>query len=193
MHTTLAVDGDPATQPLFEQAILHIAQSYRTVFSADTRIRPARLVITTERNGKVACATSIRCHDETFFSQQYLDISIDELLSRRTGLHVTPRAILEVGGLACNSPFSAYPTLRAVFEWGRERGIGWGLFTATTEVRRLIQRARIRPLMLAPAQANRVQNSDQWGDYYDHDPWVCAFRDPVQPTDASMPRAETAR
>lgn len=192
MRTTIVVDDDPATKPLFEQALEHIDRGYRTAFSADTRIRPSRLVITTARTGEVACAASIRCHYETFFSQQYLDVPVSEILSRRTGLAVVPEAILEVGGLACSSPFSAYPTLRAVFQWGRERGIGWGLFTATTEVRRLIQRARITPLMLAPAEANRVQDPGQWGDYYDHDPWVCAFRDPVQAADAAMPRAETA-
>jgi hypothetical protein len=192
MRTTIAVDGDPTTQPLFDQALEHIARSYRRAFSADTRIRPSRLVITTAGTGEVACATSIRCHDEAFFSQQYLDVPVGELLSRRTGLAVVPEAILEVGALACSSPFSAYPTLRAVFQWGRERGIGWGLFTATAEVRRLIHRARITPLMLAPAEAKRVQEPCLWGDYYDHDPWVCAFRDPVQTADGALPRAETA-
>lgn len=192
MRTTIAVDGDLETQPLFEKALLYIAHSYRTAFSADTRIRPSRLVITTARSGEVACATGVRCHDETFFSQQYLDAPIADLLSRRTGLDVAPQAILEVGGLACSTPFAAYPTLQAVFQWGRERGITWGLFTATTEVRRLIQRAKITPLMLARAEASRVEDPDQWGDYYDHDPWVCAFRDPVQAVDAAIPRAETA-
>ncbi|TMV11560.1 thermostable hemolysin [Arenibacterium halophilum] len=192
MRTTIVVDDDPATKSLFEQALEHIDHGYRTAFSADTRIRPSRLVITTARTGEVVCATSIRCHDETFFSQQYLDLPVSELLSRRTGLAVVPATILEVGGFACRSPFAAYPTLRAVFQWGRERGIGWGLFTATTEVRRLIQRARIKPLMLAPADPGRVQDPGQWGDYYSHDPWVCAFRDPVQTADPAMPRAETA-
>lgn len=192
MKTIIALDGEEATQPLFERALLHIAQSYRTAFSADTRMRPSRLVITVARNGEVACATSIRCHQDAFYSQQYLDMPVNDLLSRRTGLKVASRAILEVGGLACSSPFAAYPTLRMVFQWGRERGIGWGLFTATAEVRRLIQRAKITPLLLARAEASRVQDPDQWGDYYDHDPWVCAFRDPVQAADAAMPRAETA-
>lgn len=192
MRTTIAVDGDPATQPLFEQALLHIARSYRTAFSADTCIRPSRLVITLARTGEVACATGIRCHDENFFSQQYLDIPVGVLLSRRTGLDVAPKAILEVGGLACSTPFAAYPTLQAVFQWGRERGITWGLFTATAEVRRLIQRAKITPLMLAQAKASRVRDPEQWGDYYDHDPWVCAFRDPVQAKFTVTPRAETA-
>lgn len=192
MRTIIAMDGDPATQAIFDQALAHIARSYRTAFSADTRIRPSRLVITTAPTGAVACATSIRCHDEVFFSQQYLDLPVWEILSQQTGLTVTSHAILEVGGLACSTPFAAYPTLRAVFKWGQERGIGWGLFTATTEVRRLIQRAKITPLMLARAEANRVQDPDQWGDYYAHDPWVCAFRDPVQTADIIVPRAETA-
>ena len=192
MRTTIAVDGDPETQPMFEQAIQHIARSYRTAFSAETRIRPARLVITTVGTGEVACATSIRCHDEAFFSQQYLDVPVGDLLSQRTGLDVAPQAILEVGGLACSTPFAAYPTLRAVFQWGRERGIIWGLFTATAEVRRMILRAKIKPIVLARAQPSRVTDPEQWGNYYDHDPWVCAFRDPVQVAHAVMPQAETA-
>lgn len=192
METIIAVDGDEATQPLFENALQHIACCYRNTFSADTRIRPARLVITIDRAGHVACATGIRCHDEGFFSQQYLDVPVDELLSRRTGLHVAPELILEVGALACSTPFAAYPTLRAVFDWGREQGIGWGLFTATAEVRRLIQRAKITPQILARAEAKRVVDPDQWGDYYAHDPWVCAFRDPMQAAELFLPQTETA-
>lgn len=192
MQTTIAMDGDPATQPLFEKALLHIVRSYRTAFSAESRIRPSRLVITTARTGEVICATSIRCHDDTFFSQQYFDMPVGDLLSQRTGLDVSPQTILEVGGLACSTPFAAYPTLQAVFHWGRERGISWGLFTATAEVRRLIQRAKITPLMLTRADASRVEDPDQWGDYYDHDPWVCAYRDPVQAIETGTPRGETA-
>ena len=192
MRTTIAVDGNAATQPLFEQALLHISRSYRTAFSAQTTMRPSRLVITTARSGEVACATSIRCSGEAFFSQQYLDTPVELLLSHRTGLDVAPEAILEVGTLACNTPFAVYPTLQAVFRWGRDRGITWGLFTATAEVRRLILRAKITPLMLGRAEAARVENPDQWGDYYQHDPWVCAFRDPAQATQPVAPRAETA-
>ncbi len=192
MKTIIAVDGEAETQPLFEKALLHIARSYRTTFSADTTERPVRLVVTLTRSGEVACATGIRCHDESFFSQQYLDLPVNDALSRRSGLDVAPQAILEVGGLACTSPFAAFPTLQAVFKWGRERGIDWGLFTATEEVRRLIKRARIQPLLLAKAEPHRVQNPSQWGDYYDHDPWVCAFRDPVQSAEAAMLRLETA-
>jgi hypothetical protein len=46
--------------------------------------------------------------------------------------------------------------------------------------------------MLARAEASRVEDPDQWGDYYDHDPWVCAFLDPVQAMATEALRAETA-
>lgn len=192
MRTIIAVDGVSATQPIFDRALQHIARSYLNTFSADTRIRPSRLAIATARSGEVVCATSIRCHEETFFSQRYLDLPVGELLSQRTGLKVRPNAILEVGALACSTPFAAYPTLQTVFRWGRERGISWGLFTATAEVRRLIQRVKITPHMLARAEASRVENPEQWGNYYDHDPWVCAFRDRVQPGDFVTARGKTA-
>ena len=100
--------------------------------------------------------------------------------------------ILEVGGFACASPFAAYPMLRAVFAWGRERLIGWGLFTATAEIRRLIRRARITPVMLAQADAGQVPDPGKWGSYYEHDPRVCVFRDPEQITGAAFAQAMSA-
>src|SRR6056297_3657477 len=150
MQTTIAEDGDPATQPLFDAAVLHIIRSYKQAFCADNRTRPSRLVITAARAGDVACATSISCHSEGFFSQQYLDAPVSRLLTGRTGLNVPPEGILEVGGLACTSPFAAYPTLRAVFQWGRERGIGWGIFTATSVVRLRLPRGPTRTVTLFP-------------------------------------------
>lgn len=192
MKTQIVEDGDPVTDRLYRAALAHVADTYRTAFSAETALRPRRLAVTLTRDGRVACAAGIRCHDDGFFSQHYMDEPLWEILTRRTGLPVTPGDMLEVGGLACNSPFPAYPTLRAIFDWGRARGIGWGLFTATAEIRRLIVRAQITPLMLARAEAARVPEPGRWGSYYDHDPWVCAFRDPAQAATPPLPRAETA-
>ncbi|WP_172982750.1 thermostable hemolysin [Roseovarius bejariae] len=192
MKTVIVGADDRDAEPLYDGALEHIRRSYCTAFSADTDIRPARLVVTLARSGQIACAAGIRCHDEGFFSQQYLDEPVSDVIARKTGGDMGPRDILEVGGLACSTPFAAYPTLRAVFEWGRERRIGWGLFTATAEVRRLIQRSKIAPLMLARAEAARVCDPARWGSYYEHDPWVCAFRDPSQGQGPVIPHAESA-
>ena len=173
-------DAGIGADRLYEQALDHMSATYRAVFSAEVKQRPPRLVITMTDDGRIACAAGIRCHTDGFFSQHYLDESVSDALTRQVSQPVQPGDLLEVGSLACISPFSAYPTLRAVFDWGRSRGIGWGLFTATAEIRRLILRARIKPVMLGRAEACRVPNAAAWGKYYDHDPWVCAFRDPAQ-------------
>ena len=192
METMIVEEGGQETEALYERALLHIRESYRSVFSAQNDTRPARLVITLTRQGKIACAAGIRCYDEGFFSQQYLDEPVSDLMSRKSGLMVAPEGVLEVGALACASPFAVYPMLHAVFDWGRARGIGWGLFTATEEVRRLIRRAKIAPVMLAKAEASRVSSPEQWGAYYDHDPWVCAFRDPAQAPEMPVFQGESA-
>lgn len=192
MRTTVVEDNDAETEELYEKSLAHIRQSYRTTFDATIETRPPRLVVTLARNGEISCAAGIRCNDEGFFSQQYLDAPVDELIAQNSGVAVELSGVLEVGGFACATPFAAYPTLRAVFEWGRSQGIGWGLFTATEEVRRLIRRARITPVLLARADATRVADPTLWGSYYAHDPWVCAFRDPAQCAGAHLERAEFA-
>ena len=190
---TIIIDGNNAkTARLRDDALKHIEETYRRAFSAEMRLRPPRLAVTLARDGQIACAAAIRCHDEGFFSQHYLRDPISDVLSRQAGLCVAARDILEVGGLACASPFAAYPLLQAVFEWGRERQIGWGLFTATGEIRRLIRRARITPVMLAQANAAQVPDPAEWGSYYEHDPWVCAFRDPAQITETAFTQAVSA-
>ncbi|WP_416916338.1 MAG: thermostable hemolysin [Roseicyclus sp.] len=192
MQTLVMEDAGVGADRLYERALDHMSTTYKAVFAAEVTQRPPRLVITMTDDGRIACAAGIRCHADGFFSQHYLDETVSDALTRQASQPVLPQDLLEVGSLACISPFSAYPTLRAVFDWGRARGIGWGLFTATAEIRRLILRARITPVMLARAEAGRVPNADAWGNYYDHDPWVCAFRDPAQVPSTAPHFAEIA-
>lgn len=192
MQTRIVEQHDTAFDWLYQGALDHIMQKYRRSFAADVAFRPPRVAVTSARDGQIVGAAGIRCPNEGFFSQHYLDAPVSDVLSKSAGRVVAMDDVLEVGGLACASPFAAFPTLNAVFEWGRSQGIGWGLFTATAEIRRLIVRARISPLLLAPARADRVPNPSEWGTYYEHDPWVCAFQDPVQASADPVLRAETA-
>lgn len=192
MRTIIVENGDQSSGPLYRAALRHVAETYEKAFSAKITARPSRLVVTVANDGQIACAASIRCHDEGFFSQHYMDGPVSEVLGQRTGLKIASQGILEVGSLACRSPFQIYPTLQAVFEWGRARGIGWGLFTATVQIRRLVVRARIQPILLTRAEAARVPDAGSWGTYYDNDPWVCAFRDPSQAIGDPLPQQESA-
>lgn len=192
MQTLIVERGDPDTDETYRRSVEHVANTYRQAFAADAPETPPRVAVALTREGRIACAAGIRCHHEGFFSRHYLDEPVCDALGRRTGLRIAPESMLEVGGLACASPFAVYPTLQAVFDWGRARDISWGLFTATASVRRLIARARIAPLLLTRAEASRVPDPERWGSYYANDPWVCAFRDPAADRGEAALRAETA-
>ncbi|MBF9039518.1 hypothetical protein LSUCC0387_01260 [Rhodobacterales bacterium LSUCC0387] len=180
MNSLLIEQNNIRTAPLYETGLVHMSDSYRAAFGAEISFRPPRLVLTIADAHHITCAAGIRTHAEGLFSQHYLDQPIHERLSLQTGCNVQPNDILEVGGLACSSPFAIYPNLRTVFQWGRSQQIGWGIFTATRQIRRLLSRAKIIPIVICKAEAARVPHATQWGSYYEQDPWVCAFRDPAQ-------------
>jgi len=180
VNTILVEQNNIRTAQLYESGLLHMRYSCRDAFGAEISFRPPRLVLTMADVDRITCAVGIRNQAEGFLSQHYFDQPIHERLSLQTGCNVQPHDVLEVGGLACQSPFAIYPTLRKVFQWGQSQQIGWGIFTATRQIRRLLSRAKITPILLSKADAARMPHSAQWGNYYEQDPWVCAFRDPAQ-------------
>jgi len=53
----------------------------------------------------------------------------------------------------------------------------FGVFTATQRLRRAIKATRIPLIEFAPAPKSRVSNPQDWGSYYENDPWVCGMAD----------------
>ncbi len=173
----------PDTRAIYDAAVTHAQTVFSRCFGASVRQTPPRFAVTLADDGQIVCAAGIRIASDGFFSQCYLDRPIEAVLSAGSGLPVAATDVLEVGALATSSPFPVFPTLRAIFDWGRAHDIDWGLFTATATVRRLIRRSGIQAELLHPARAARVARPSDWGRYYENDPWVCAFHD-----DAGLPR-----
>lgn len=161
----------------YDAAAAQLQQVYSHAFGARPQTMPPRFAVTFSARGDIICAAGIRLPSEGFFSQCYLDEPIEVALSRQAGVAVAADQIIEVGALATQSPFPVFPTLRAISDWGRARDMSWAIFTGTTEVRRLITRAKISAIMVCPAARERVSDPQVWGRYYEHDPWVCAFAD----------------
>lgn len=182
VETRIIHRDDPAQAGLYAAAARFVTDTYSDAFGADLRIDPPRFVLALDQTGAIVCAAGVRTAQDGFAAQTYADSPIGHLISDSVAAPVSDAQILEVGGLAFASPFYVFPALRTIFDWGRAQGITWGLFTATAPVRRLILRARIAPLLLVRAEPGRAPAAQSWGNYYDHDPWVCAFADPAQLT-----------
>lgn len=169
--------GTAAAEDGYATGAAHIRSVYNEVFGARVTGLPPRLVSARGPNGSVICVAGIRTGAEGFFSQCYLDRPVCDILSEIAGTPVADADILEVVSMAATSPFPMLPVLDAIVTWGRERQIGWGIFTATANIRRLVNRAGLSCTPLVQARPDRVDTPEAWGSYYAQNPWVCAFRD----------------
>ncbi|WP_294608531.1 thermostable hemolysin [uncultured Roseovarius sp.] len=164
----------------------HVASVYRETYGATVRSFAPTLVIARNHTGQITCVAGIRTAQDGFFSEHYLERPFDAVLSECGHGPVAAGKVLEVVSMAATSPFPVLPVLDAIIGWGRSRGMEWGVFTATAPLRRLLRRAGMTHVMLAPARLERVSNPGDWGRYYDSDPWVCAFGDRLPPQPVTL-------
>ncbi|SLN68047.1 Thermostable hemolysin [Roseovarius gaetbuli] len=164
----------------------HVASVYQSAYGATVRSFAPNLVVAQNHTGLITCVAGIRTARDGFFSDCYLERPFDAVLSDCGHGPVGPGKVLEVVSMAATSPFPVLPVLDAIIGWGRERGMEWGVFTATAPLRRLLGRAGMAHVMLAPARLDRVTNPGDWGSYYDSDPWVCAFGDRLPPQPVTL-------
>lgn len=174
------------------EAQAHVRAIYRAAWDAEVSSLPRRAMVARGPDGAIACVAGVRLAEDGFFSQVYLDAPVTEVLGALAGAPVSSGRVLEVGSFAARSPLAVLPVLDAILDWGRVRGMEWGLFTATRPLRRMLARAGLNPAVLAPARPERVGNAAAWGRYYDADPQVCAFRDLVARPVILSPRAARA-
>lgn len=147
---------------------------FYTEYGAHIAYFPERMIVVLDANGAPRCAAALRDARTGFFSEQYLDLPLEQAISNACGYAVPRSAVLELGSVAASRPGALVMLLRGFAHVGLEDGYRWGVFTATNRLRRLAQRFSIDIADLGPASAGRVSNPQDWGRYYDHDPRVCA-------------------
>lgn len=163
--------------PAREEAEQHIHDVYRQVYGAEITEFAPRLVTAHDPAGRILCAAGLRTAEEGFFSDVYLDGGFGQGLKDTNGQHIPPQQIMEVVSLASRTPFPVLAMLDVMVDWGRDRGMTCGVFTATAKLRALLDRAGLDYARLAPADPARVVSPGSWGSYYAHDPWVCCCTD----------------
>jgi hypothetical protein len=163
--------------PAWQDAAALIESHFKAIYAARLSLAGIELVAARSGLGGLAGAAGIRDAGQGFFSQAYLDRPVEDLLSQTSGQRIFDREIIEVVSLACPQPRATLPLIDAITEEGRRRGKSWGIFTATTPLRRLLERVGVPLIALAPARPERLTGAANWGSYYDSTPWVCALSD----------------
>ena len=151
-----------------------IRSVYRDRYGATIADFPPRLAAFFSADGTPLCAAGLRDDDSGFFSEIYLDQSVEAAIARLAREPVARTSIMEVTTLAASHPGHALKLVDRIVADGEARGMRWGLFTATRPLRVGLRRSGAGVLEIARAERHRISNFEQWGSYYDTNPIVCA-------------------
>jgi len=133
------------------------------------------LVASRDEGGRIVAAAGIRSAREPLFLEQYLDAPIERCIERLTGERPRRAAIVEVGQLAA---VRSGEGRRLILSLARQLGawqVEWVVGTLTQELRHLLERMGVEPLVLQSADPARLgASASDWGRYYEHAPKVLA-------------------
>jgi len=154
-----------------------VQKVYARQYGAKISSFPDTLVALVNGGGEPYCAAGLRIGLKDCFSELYLDDNIQNMFSKAVGERVNRKNILEVTNLASVRIGASFVLLREITAYGRERDMQFGVFTATNRLRQALHATRVQMFEFSPAWKSRVSNPDDWGSYYEHDPWVCGLAD----------------
>ena len=110
---------------------------------------------------------------EPLFVEQYVDQSIEEVVSHATGASLLRRDIVEVGNLFATGTGAARRIIVLMTKLLYDLGRSWVVLTLTRSLLNSFVRLGIEPIPLIAADPWRLQDRGaSWGTYYSHAPCV---------------------
>jgi Thermostable hemolysin len=151
-----------------------IRKVYWDRYAARLSSFPSVLLAEVSPSGVIECAAGIRFGFQELFSECYLDQPAEQALSHRFGRAVNRDGVVEVCNLVATTSGRSLSFIRRLIEFVEMADAEWALFTATRTLRRLLQRSGLHMTELTCAKRSQIDNPDDWGSYYEHDPRVVA-------------------
>lgn len=157
-----------------------IAGMFETCHGARVSEFPETLIVKFDVDSlQPVCAAGLRFARDGFFSEQYLDQPIEQMLSVAYGGSVKRDELIEVTSLASRNVHHTISFIRSIVLHGQLLGCGWAFFTLTTRLSRMLSHLGVNLVHLAKAESHRVARSTDWGSYYSQAPSVFAFQNPA--------------
>lgn len=179
MAQTAIVGRDDPARPSIEA---FIAGLYLRAHQAKALEFPDRLIVATGADGGILCAAGLRTEEDGFFSEVYLNVPVEMMLSGLCGRRVARREIFEISTFASGAPTAISAFVGNIIRFGETNGLSWSFFTATSRLRRIVERLGLTPIRLGDADRRRIAHAERWGDYYLAQPGVFAVTKPVGDT-----------
>ena len=153
-----------------------IAERFRASYGAEVRHFCAHLLGARDETGAWRAAAGYTpAASRSLFLEQYLDRPVEAVLAGALGERVPRERIVEVGNLAAAPAGCGRRFLPALGRHLTALDYRWAVFTATRELRHLLERLAFPALELGPAARERLPDGGAaWGTYYAHQPSVMA-------------------
>lgn len=145
-----------------------ITDIYAKSYGAKINIHYPVLMSVSDEEGKLLAATGFRsASDEPLFLEQYLDASVENVLS-------VPRSqIVEIGNLASDGGGASLYLFAALAAYLNYKGFSQAVVTSTDFLERRFKQMGLTPKRHAKANpALLLSAGEDWGSYYDTQPHV---------------------
>lgn len=151
-----------------------IADIYRQRYGARLRHFLPQLLAYRDAGGELLAAVGLRCGIEgALFVENYLDCSAEVAIAGDNRTPVARNQLVEVGNFAARTPGDARALIINLTGVLHRAGLRWVLFAATRQLRNAFARLQLCPIVLADADASRLQgDASDWGSYYASRPQV---------------------
>jgi len=155
-----------------------IRNVYFVQYGAQLQTFPSRIVALVDDSDEIVCAAGVRLEDDGFFSERYLDSSVEQALGAASKRTIARAEIFEVTTFASRAPRATAGFIESVGNFGETNGFVWSFFTLTRRLHRLVERLGHPLTYLADADYRRIQEHERWGTYYASEPKVFAIASP---------------
>lgn len=169
-HSLLCLYSKAASQRGELEAF--IRQRYAVIYQADIR-HFLPFILATCQSALFQGALGLRpgAHS-AFFVENYLDATIEDVITQQQGVAVPRELIIETGNLA-GSRGSSQLLFVVLTDVLYKAGFRWITFTATPVVGGLLRRLGFAPQFVCEADVSRLgEQAKAWGSYYDCRPSV---------------------
>lgn len=174
---TTSISGpDAADRPALEA---YIREVFLQAHGAHIRHFLPQLMSLRDGDGNLLAVCGLRhAEQEQLFLENYLDTTVEAVLSRQLGYDVDRNDIVEIGNLAVADPVHARSLLASISLYLHGSGTHWAVFTGLATLRNSLRKLNMQVHALADASITRLPAEDQadWGSYYADHPQVMAVR-----------------
>lgn len=160
--------------PLWQEASDMVLKVYAELFGASIHGHTdAFIVAQNEETGMVGACVGVNYgRGKPYFVEYYLPVPAEEVVSIHTGVAVPRKRIIELGPIVSTEGGAGREAMKALPYFAEEQGTFCGLFTATRDLKVILQYMRFPFEPLAEARLDALPPDERAGSgtYYDTQP-----------------------